>query len=250
MTHTSGIGRGIEIAAIALGAVALTPGGAFAAPASLSIKRGEKIVIYTRAVTISGRLSTHEEGVRVGLAADRFPFDSFRTVASTTTGEDGRYRFKHKPTLGTRYRAFLRRNPSVRSPVTTVYLNSRLKLVSCNYCEHGPDGHGEFTFRATVESRQEPGIRVPRVYFYWGLVNGDRWPPEVRLRKTIQPKQLAPGKVRTRVRYRFHVPNREYSFFPTLCARDHFARNGWGIPGHHHCGDARIDYPAYTKYLG
>jgi hypothetical protein len=237
----------IACAVLALGSVS-----AAAAQPTLSIKRGKKIVQYTRSVSVSGRLSTRKGGVRVLLQSDRWPFDSFKTVAGTKTGDKGGYRFRRKPTLGTRYRVVLERNRAVRSRAVTVYLTSLSRIVSCNYCDHKPKGHGQFTFRVVDEWTSPPGLSPRRLYFYWGQVDGDAnaWPPEVRRVKSIQPKRVAPGKVRFRIRYRFTVPDRPYSFVAGGCSRDHFARDGFGIPGHHHCGDAKIAYPAYNGYVG
>ena len=231
---------------------ALAPAAAAAAPAALSIERGKKLVAYRDTVSISGRLSTGERGVKVVLRSDRFPFDAFKTVASATTRDGGKYHFERKPTLGTRYRVFLRRRPSVRSRAVTAYVSPFGKLISCNYCRHGPDGHGTFTFRETLDVTGPSEFHPARVYFYWGQFNGDAhtWPSEVRRVKTLHPKQLAPGKVRIKVRYRFTIPNRPYSYAFRLCGRDHFARDGLGLPKHHHCGDTRIPYPEYRKYLG
>jgi hypothetical protein len=235
---------------ICCAALALVPAAASAAQPKLSIKRGQKVVAYTRSVSISGRLSTHRPGVRVLLQSDRWPFDSFRTVAGTKTGQHGGYRFKRGPVRGTRYRVVLKRRPAVGSRAVTVYLIPISKLVSCNYCRHGPDGHGTYTFRLTYEDRLPPGMSAHTIYFYWGQVDGNAWPPKVRLVKKIHPQQLGPGRVRVKIRYRFTVPDHEYSFAYPGCGRDHFARNGFGVPGHHHCGDEEISYPAYTGYLG
>src|SRR4051794_8314040 len=112
--------------------LAFAAGSASAASPTLSIKSSKRIVAYTRAVAISGRLSTGQADATVVLQADRFPFDAFKTVASTTTSEDGTYSFRRKPTLGTRFRVVLGADPQVRSRVVIVYLNALQKVVSCN----------------------------------------------------------------------------------------------------------------------
>lgn len=244
--RTAGV---VACCAFALGA----SGPAAAAGPSLSIERGKKIVAYTRSVSVSGRLSTRAGGAKVLLQADRFPFDRFRTVAGTATDRDGRYRFRRSPTLGTRYRVRLRRNPSVHSGAVTVYVAGALTRVDCNYCPNGPDSPGEHTFKATVEALVPPEEHVRRVFFYWGQVNGDRhaWPAEVRRVKTVEATRIGPRRIRFKVRYRFRVPRNEpYSIQFRFCGRDHFARDGAGLPGGHRCGDARIQYPAYNRYLG
>jgi hypothetical protein len=231
--------------------LAVAPASTAAASPKLSIKAGSKLIPYTGAVTLSGRLSSERRGVRVVLRADRFPFHGSRAVASATTGEDGSYRFKRKPTLGTRYRVVLRRNPAIGSQQVTVYVASLGRFVSCDYCGESPKSPGEHTFRLTLDVVSPRRIEVGPVYFYWGQVNGKQErPPEVLRVKTVHGKRLTRRKVRIKVSYRFTLPDGPYGYAFNICGRDHFARNGLGLPGHHHCGDGKIAYPAYTKYLG
>jgi hypothetical protein len=229
-------------------------GSASAAAPQLSIKSAKKIVDYTRAAPISGRLSTGEQGAEVVLQEDRFPFDRFKRAGTTATGPNGKYSFRPKPTVGTRYRVVRAGTPSVRSRTITVYLNLLEKTVSCNFCDQLPAGPGDFTFRWTVRNSYPPSLDLASepVYFYWGQRNGsNKLPSEVRLVKTLHPTGLGPGQYELKMTYPFHAPNSTYRIGLVYCSRDHFAKDGFGLPGHHRCGDATIPHPAYLRdYLG
>ncbi len=43
-----------------------------------------------------------------------------------------------------------------------------------------------------------------------------------------------------------------HSFRPwrTLCTSDTESRDGFGLPGHHHCGAKRISWKAANTYIG
>jgi hypothetical protein len=227
-----------------------------AAPAKLSIKRGKRIVDFGRAVKISGRLSSGARGGRVALTADRFPFGAFQPVATTKTRKNGRYSFKVKPSFGTRYRSRLAKKPSVRSGLVTVYVQAHGTVISCNYCRdrghRAPRGPGRFTARATFRETYPKSLNLASrpQYFYWGQHNGSRLPARVRFIKVVHSKRLGPGKLKVVVRHRFKAPRTRYNQRINVCRKDRFASDGFGLPGHHHCGDKAIPYPSYLKYVG
>jgi hypothetical protein len=51
-----------------------------------------------------------------------------------------------------------------------------------------------------------------------------------------------------RVAITFPTPGAPYHYW-VICAKDTGAADGLGLPGHHHCGDHAIPYPAFSGYV-
>ena len=49
--------------------------------------------------------------------------------------------------------------------------------------------------------------------------------------------------------YSFPTPQ-AYHYNWVTCSKDTEPVDGYGLPGHHHCGDRTIPYPAYTLWVG
>ena len=242
-------------------AIALTAGVALAIPLTaeaaptLSIEAGHRLIPYTGSVTISGRLSSGRRGVTVSLRADRFPFDGFKRRATTTTDEDGRYRFRVRPKLGTRYQAAAGTTPVTRSATKTVYVAAVAEDFSCSPCGwNSAPTSGSVTYHERFTVRYPPSVDLAaeRVYFYWGQRNGSQTKPPAKVEfvKRVKPERVRPGEMKVKITYKFTAPGRPYNYVSRTCGRDHFARDGLGLPGHRHCGDKTIRYPAYNRYLG
>ena len=252
--HRKGAHRaGLAACLTAVVALAI-PLAAQAAP-TLSIKAGHRLIPYKRSVTISGRLSSGRRGVTVALRADRFPFDGFKRRATTTTDKDGRYRFRARPSLGTRYQAAAATDPPVRSATRTVYVAPSATDFVCSPCgANSAPASGSVTYHEsfTVHFPRSLDLASQPLYFYWGQRNGSQTEPpaEVKRVKTVKGKLVRPGEMKVKITYKFTAPGREYNYVSRRCGRDHFAKDGSGLPGHHRCGDKTIEYPAYNRYLG
>ena len=239
-----------------LGCLLLLGSPAADAATRLTIKAGTRVVDYGDTTKIAGRLESGARGVRIVLVADRFPFDAFHRAATAKTRKGGRYSFKVKPKLATKYRVRLASKPARSSRVATVYVDDNARLVSCSFCggRAAPRGPGHYTFRVTYIVRYPPSIDYParRWYHYWGVRKGSktRPPRRVKFLKTSHAKRLGPGREKLTFSHRYRAPRGAYSFRWTACTRSSYAHDGFGVPGHHHCGDRAIRYPAYLKYLG
>jgi hypothetical protein len=96
---------------------------------ALSLGASSRDVVLGERVRLRGRLTRRpsgagEAGRRVVLQADPFPFDGFRTVARTRTGERGGFAFSQRPRRNTRYRVAAPAQEVTTSPLT-VYADLR-----------------------------------------------------------------------------------------------------------------------------
>jgi hypothetical protein len=238
--------------AVAVACATLAAPAGSAATRPLTIKRSARILPFTIAARVSGRLASHADGVKVELRGDRWPFKSFKTVASATTHGGGHYSFRVKQPVATRYRVRLATQPAVQSRIVTVYRELAGRIARCNYCgkNAAPGRPGRHTLRITYVVRSARGThyRPSWQYFYFGLRRSDRAPRTLRLVKRLRLHRVRPHHYRLTVRHRFRVTRSSYRFLTDACERDHFSRDGLGLPGRHHCGDRRVR--ARAKYLG
>lgn len=198
--------------------------------------------IFGQKATISGNTADAVSGETVELQQSTFPFSSaFTTAAQTTTGSGGAYSFTTKPRLATRYRVVLASDSTSQSPVVTVYVGAHwisLRTAPCS----GSICHEHFGVRvvypAAVAKRE---ARKP-AYFYFGQHYGSR-PTRVKFVKT--------GRQRRRghtYRTGFSVSFSSAVYWQwEICTKDTEARDGLGLPGHHHCGDRSIPSSAIQK---
>jgi hypothetical protein len=188
------------------------------------------------------RLSGHETlggTSNVVLQTNPFPFAvGFHTVAHEQT--KGAYAFASRPTKATRYRVLVK---SSRSPVVTVYVIPRPVSSSCNLCS-GNNTSGKHTL--VVGGVIKPAAGTGPVYFYYAQVNSTVPPTTLRLVKTVTP-QVSGGKLSINIHYQVNFPTGSFRFRYEFCRRDDEAHDGFGLPGHHHCGDATI---RVGQYLG
>jgi hypothetical protein len=237
--------------AAAVACATLAAQGASAATRPITIKRSDRILPFTKFARVSGRLASRADGVEIQLLADRWPFESFATAATATTHDGGRYGFRVKQPVGTRYRARLADQPAMQSRTVTVYRRLVGRLVRCNYCSRpNPAAGTVYTLRVTYALRSARGSRYRpgRQYFYFGLRKDTRRPRILRRAKRARIHRVRPHRYRQVIRHRFRVPRGRYTFEFTACERDHFGRDGLGLPGHHHCGDRRVR--SSVRYLG
>jgi hypothetical protein len=64
------------------------------------------------------------------------------------------------------------------------------------------------------------------------------------LRKTV-PVEISHHQESLSASYRVKFPSGSFQFAYRLCYRDAEAQDGYGLPGHHHCGDPAIEPGGY-----
>ena len=105
-------------AAVCLAAPA---GAAPPTPHQLTIAASSPRIVFGDKVTLSGQLTGEDNvGETVRLQEDPFPFDGFKTSASTLTGAGGSYSFERTPSLNVKYRARANSKSPAESPEVTV----------------------------------------------------------------------------------------------------------------------------------
>jgi hypothetical protein len=249
------------VAGLVVAALCALAGSAQAATPSLSIHRHPKVVEYTFSGRVSGRLSTRARGRELLLQRSVWPFTShFQTVASTRTRRRGRYRFRVTPQIATRYRVLLASDHAVRSPKLTVYVKSLVVDSRCTLggkrCSRAlslsPGRH-----RLTIaEVMQWPSPVYPResakkVYWYYGQRNGSKRAPRSLRRKAVNHQILLPSEsARWHFRHTVRVPRGTWTFRVVSCTRDTYRKDGFGLPGRHHCGASSITLRQSRHYLG
>jgi hypothetical protein len=254
-------GRLLVVALVAAALFTVALSAPAVAATTLSIHRHPKVVEYTFVGRIFGTLSTGARGRKLLLQRRVWPFTgAVQTVASTRTRRHGRYRFAVSPTIATRYRVVLASNPAVRSRATTVYVKS---LVVSSRCTIGGQrcsrslrlspGRHRLT---VVERMQWPAIVYPRestksVYWYYGQRNGSAHAPRSLGRKAVNHQGLLPSQsARWHFRHTVRVPRGTWTFRVVSCTRDTYRKDGFGLPGRHHCGASRITLRQSRHYLG
>ncbi len=233
---------------VAVGAVAAATSASGATTHAPTLNASARVaglpaVTYTHSIVLSGRATAGSRAVE--LQADPFPFkQGFRTVAERKTGRSGSYAFRVSPTHATRYRIRIGTGGAT-SRVLTVYVLEKELVSSCNLCS-APAGPGRHTLKVRVVVEAPPGpigVKGPG-YFYYGQLNGTATPTTLTLRKTV-PLATSHHDELLSASYSVTFPTGPSSFAWGMCYRDAEAKDGYGLPGHHHCGDQTIRRGAY-----
>lgn len=244
----------VAVAVTSLAAASSPP--AHAAAVAVTIKTSERIHDFTRTVTISGRVASHQSGVQVTLNASAFPFAAPVAVAQGSTDAGGSYRFKVKPLLNTRYTVALTGTPTVQSSTLTVYVVPHAVQKSCNLCAAKRLTAGSsYTLRIVFTLRVPPGtfavVSTERHYFYYGQRTGSRPPTRLRLVGTFVGTPISADTISVTTTHTIRIPKRgSFVFRSQSCAKDMASLDGLGLPGHHHCGDASVSRRQAFTYLG
>lgn len=233
---------GAGIAAVAIAAANATAAGSH--PPTLSASKhvaGLPAVTYGQSIKLSGHESNAGTKTIV-LQANAFPFtSSFHTVGQEQT--HGTYSFTERPNRATQYRTYVKGTSGSTSQVVTVYVLEQGMTTSCNLCgfHNSPGAHV-----LVLSGRFRPvGGRGP-FYFYYGQANGSTVPPHtLRLVKTVAA-QVGSGSVSFNVSYHVDFPSGPFRFQYVTCRQDNEAHDGFGLPGHHHCGDPTVTTSEYT----
>ena len=243
-TLTRLIGLAVGIGAISLTATSVALGAASPTLTARTHVAGLPAVVYGKSITLSGHESLGGPRSFV-LQAQVFPFTSpFHTIARGKT--TGSYSIAVKPGHATRYQVKV---GSASSAVLTVYVLGRQLSTICNLCQqtNAPGAH-TLIVKATVLNPPGPvAVRAP-VYFYYGQNNGSRVPPSTLRLVKRAPLDIHGQDLSSSVTYRVLFPAGEpFRFNFAFCVKDAESKDGVGLPGHHHCGDASVKL---GEYLG
>jgi len=201
---------------------------------------------------ISGATGDGQAGTAVQLEATTFPFKSKpATLGQTQTAAGGMYSFTVKPTLATRYFVELVSDTSSQSPVATVYVSPNWRSHTSGRCGGGFTCRLRFSSTVVYPAAVAKREGAKRVYYYFGVRYGSQTTPPSRVRLVETGPQ----------HHRGHLYRESFSVtFPTArayyyewedCTKDDEAKDGIGLPGHHHCGGRSITHAELQQgYLG
>lgn len=247
---------------VALIASALMPAGGSAHTAqtaiSISAQTANKPVgslvwaTYGKTATISGTTADGQAGTTVELQKSAFPFSSaFTTIGQAQTGDGGAFTFTAKPTVATHYRVVLAADATSQSSVVTVYVAPHWINLPSGSCA-GLSCHRHFANTIVYPPAAAKREGAKRVYFYFAVRYGSQTIPPSRTRLVKTGRQSSLGGDRYRAGFSVTFPTvKAYYFLWDICTKDTEARDGLGLPGHHHCGGRSIPYSAIQQgYLG
>jgi hypothetical protein len=212
--------------------------------------------------TISGSVSGATSGEVAALYTQAFPFKSKpapsgKTVALTGTASQS-YRFTEKPTVATRYTVRVLPSSSSSSAVAT----SAAKTV---YVVTNKGLHSHFKCSPSVcHETARITIKLPasaykteaskKVYFYLGVkLSATGTPGKVTSLKLTTATISKASKVSATefehtISFSVRVNGEAAAWEFAWCTKDTEAKDGINLPGHHGCGDKKIN--AKIIYLG
>jgi hypothetical protein len=207
---------------------------------------------YGKTAAISGATADGLAGTAVELQAQSFPFQAdFTPLGQTQTTSGGSYSFAAKPTLATRYRVVLVSDPtSSQSSVVTVYVGARWSVHRVRSCPIAASCHlvfgADIVYPPAVAKREG----AKRVYDYFGVRYGSQSTPPKRV-KLVQKGQQHRHKHRYGVAFSVTFPTPDAFYYNwDMCTKDTETRDGFGLPGHHHCGARFLSHGALQGYVG
>jgi hypothetical protein len=238
--------RALQPCAAAAAIVSAAAASAGASGTRPTLHSDRSLIQYGERVTLAGHAAA---GARVTLQADPFPFrGEFRAISSARAGADGDYSLTARPSHATRYRVLGARGG--RSAPVSVYVDDRVERLSCNLCA-GANSPGLHTLSLSYTAEAPPGrvaVRGP-VYFYFGLVSGAAPPAKISLLKRVALHRSG-HTLRYSIAYAVDFPATAFQFRVAACFKAAEARDGVGLPGHHHCGARTLSRKQYLNYLG
>jgi hypothetical protein len=204
---------------------------------------GLPAVVYGSSIRLSGH-ETLSGSRSFSVQAQSWPFKTgFATITSGKTTGD--YSFLVSPSHATRFRVLIANGPT--SPVLTVYVLDKRLSLNCNLC-HGGNTPGTHTLTVTASFRRPPGPAGNKgpAYLYYTL-NSSSVTPAILSQVASAPRHFVGNTFSLSVSHTVQFPNSTFRFGEAFCWKDNEAASGVGLPGHHGCGDAKVNR---LHYLG
>jgi hypothetical protein len=204
---------------------------------------GFSAVVYGSSIRLSGH-ETLTGSRSYSLQAQTWPFKtSFTTIRSGKTKGD--YSFTVSPSHATRYRVLIANGP--KSRVLTVYVLDKRLSISCNLCHQG-NNSGTQTLTVSARFSRPPGPSGDNgpAYLYYALNPSSTTPIQLNMVASA-PRQFTGNTFSFSVSYTVQFPSSTFRFGEAVCWKDDEAASGVGLPGHHGCGDAKVNR---LRYLG
>jgi len=224
------------------------------------------VATYPKAKTkarVSGTVSGAHSGEVAELFAQQFRAHEHKIGSVTLTVHSGTasYGFTVTPRLATRYRVKVfgagGTGPALAtSAKVTIFvtLGGYFRPATAPPCGR-PVCHQRFTSTYFVPVSVARRENAKRIYKYFALnlrpVTEPPPPKWLYLTKIVaisKPRRVSAGEYRQTVTFSFRIGNDGYNFSWAYCTRDTEPQDGFGLPGHHGCGDKRV--LRTSRYLG
>ncbi|MHB8245801.1 MAG: hypothetical protein ACYDGN_10705 [Acidimicrobiales bacterium] len=185
-----------------------------------------------------------------------------RLSSSRVSGANQRYTFEVMPALATVYsiRVIRGKTQVAKSAALTIYVSSGgafspTRARSCNTAGNRPICHQQFEISWYLPASVAHFEVRKHQYAYLGVSLSPTNPASAPRAETLRTnwkisslRWIDRTEVRFTVAFSFRVNNDAYYFAWSTCTQDTESRDGFGLPGHHQCGDKRIS--ANWRYLG
>ena len=238
----------VSISSILATAVS-TPGAVSARSVRISVTqtgtwppyRGLYLVSYPSSGSINGTAGA-TQGTAVELLANPFPFKTgFHTIARTTTGPQGAFRFGVSPTIATRYRVALATDAAVSSSTITFYLIGY--GTGSSTCSTAPTCVLHAMFEYHLSKLAAAAELRKKSYIYVGVTQGSRAVPAIlhlvpSAHVTIQ--SVGGTLYRESFTLSMSVGTGTYDYQWSSCSIETERSDGWGVPIHTGCGAATV----------
>jgi serine/threonine-protein kinase len=229
---------------------------------------GDVFVVYKDGKEASAKLRGHVNGVRSGevaeLYAQQFPYQRAPLQISSAvlqpTGTAAQYSFQVTPTLATRYKVELFRSSTAKTPLatsaaTTIYVALTGTTNNDQKCSR-PLCHETFRIHVRVPAQAMSTEIAKQWYPYFGInrapVKAPAAPKRYRLGagrpRVARSRQVSATELELTVTYSFEVGNSAYHWNWNVCTKDTEPQDGFGLPGHHGCGNKHVS--AAAEYTG
>jgi class 3 adenylate cyclase len=211
-------------------------------------------------VQFHGTVPSGRAGVPVVLQASIFPFRRFSDVSRATSSRGGSYSLDAEIPVATRYRVALFPSGGSVSRTITVYVTTAaVRQVRVDKRRRGTKlVHVAFSVQYPASIAAQEAAKP--IYFYAGVRDKrGGWPKHYRLelkgkleqhigRCAISrncfssPNTLAPRYAEVPYVFSFREPTSDSgpAYDVAVCSEDTEAVDGFGLPGHHRCGDRFI----------
>lgn len=232
---------------------------------------GGKVIVFFRAgrfssAVISGSITGGVSGDVATLFAQQFPYKKQPVKVGspvTISGSPASYSFKVAPTIATRYQVKVSTAGAPgtvvgTSAVQTVYVSPGGSVSPIHNCTQRdrPVCHQKLTLFTVVPKAAFRVLSAKHFIFYFGIKlapHSEPGPPKFLFidphARISAARRVSATKFKTTITWSFTVNNEGYQWNWTACVKDTEAKDGYGLPGHHHCGDHRLPNGKFV-YLG
>ncbi len=135
---------------------------------------------------------------------------------------------------------------ALRPCVLSVYTLERTISSSCNLCTRtNTAGTHTLVVKGLFQAPPGPIANHGPAYFYYAVDHSSLEPSTLRRVKTVA-RHFTGNKFSLTVTYQVTFPAGLFTFADNYCWKDAESADGFGLPGHHHCGQHTVKRGEYV----